>query len=213
MCCAQLGPKLALMPGAEMFSVGTHSTLLLSVPRYMYRFHSLFALLARSLPLYFCPWLYVAVSGFWWWWWEGGGGGWIVGCFVRVLCGCGCCVLSLLFRISINVVFFSSWLALVSVLACCGWVSLPWPCWMMIAGILCLVWTSLALTSGSAVFACWVVPSCVSVIIFHFWFVRGFGLHDASCLNFCAGSLFLHITPSLYDWGCSRSVAILRLSI
>ena len=74
MCCAQLGPKLALMPGAEMFSVGTHSTLLLSVPRYMYRFHSLFALLDRSLPLYFCPWLYVAVSGFWWW--EGGVGSW-----------------------------------------------------------------------------------------------------------------------------------------
>ena len=69
MCCAQLGPKLALMPCAEMFSVGTHSTLLLSVPRYMYRFHSLFALLDRSLPLYFCPWCMLLFQVF------GGGGG------------------------------------------------------------------------------------------------------------------------------------------
>ena len=62
MCYARLGTQLAVMPGAEMFSVDTHSTFISPLPREMHHSSSLVSLLAQSLPLLFCPRFIFTVS-------------------------------------------------------------------------------------------------------------------------------------------------------
>ena len=66
MCCAHLVPQLSLLPGADMFSVGTHPTFLPPVYRVMQHVLSLANLLAWSFPMFFRPQLSVAVSVLWW---------------------------------------------------------------------------------------------------------------------------------------------------
>ena len=106
-----------------------------------------------------------------------------MGCFVRV--GCGCVVIC--YSNSLNYFFFSYCTALVSGVDDCGIVFLFLPCWQP-------------------------VHSYVSVILWIFFpflygrrrlslmLGRGFGSCDASCWPFCAGSLFLHVSLSLYAW-------------
>ena len=61
-----------------------------------------------------------------------------------------CVVVALLLYSSVSLlnVIFSYWLALVSRLDFCVLVSLSWHLWLLLAGILYIVWPLSALTSG-----------------------------------------------------------------